>query len=139
MKYVLILIYTGLRPAELLQITNSRLDLENKVLIAGIKTEKGIDREIPLCDKIIPLLENIKIDFNYNIFYKSYKKAFARTSIRFLPPHCCRHTTATALVLAGVETKIITDILGHKSFSVTADNYVHIPLDEKITAVNKIK
>ena len=139
MRYPLVMIYTGLRPAELRQITPRRIDLSKKVLVAGVKTEKGINREIPLCDKIIPLVSNADFSFDRNEFYKKYKSAFDGMPIRYLPPHCCRHTAATALVLAGVDYKIIQEILGHSSFSVTADNYVHIPMGEKLGAVNKIK
>lgn len=138
MRYVLVMIYTGLRPAEVRQITPDRVNIAEKTLIAGVKTESGIDREIPLCDKIIPLMPDIVINFTRNQFYKYYKAAFKRAAIRYLPPHCCRHTTATALVLAGVDPKIIQEILGHSSYSVTADNYVHIPMASKIDAVNKI-
>ena len=83
-------------------------------------------------------MRDIQIDFTRDQFYKQYKSAFASSGVRYLPPHCCRHTTATALVLAGVDHKIVQDILGHSSFSVTADNYVHIPMKKKIAAVNKI-
>jgi len=138
MRYVLIMIYTGIRPAELRQITPERIDIPNKTLTVGVKTESGIDRDIPLCDKVLPLFDGLNIDFTRNTFYKAYKAAFDDSDIRYLPPHCCRHTAATALVLAKVEPKIIQDILGHSSFSITADNYVHVPMDKKLEAVNRI-
>lgn len=138
MRYALIMIYSGLRPAELRQLTPERIDVKKKTLTAGVKTESGIDRKIPICDKIIPLLPEARFDFTRHQFYSDYKDAFQKTEIRYLPPHCCRHTTATALVLAGVDPKIIQEILGHSSFTVTADNYVHIPMSNKIEAVNKI-
>lgn len=139
MRYALIMIYTGIRPAELRQITPDRINITDKTLTAGVKTESGIDRKIPLCAKVLPLFIDLEINFTRNTFYKAYKAAFEQSGIRYLPPHCCRHTAATALVLAKVEPKIIQDILGHSSFSVTADNYVHVPMDKKLEAVNKIK
>jgi integrase len=71
-------------------------------------------------------------------FYEQYYEALERVGTRRLTPHCCRHSAATALVLAGVDTNIIKEILGHSSFKVTADNYVHIPLEEKLKAVDKM-
>ena len=52
------MIYTGLRPTELLEILTENVHLEEKYMIGGIKTDAGKDRIIPLNDKIIPLIKN---------------------------------------------------------------------------------
>jgi integrase len=139
MRYALIMIYAGLRPAELRQLSDKRIHLDERYIVAGVKTDSGIDREIPINEKLVPLFNGASFGFERNDFYKKYREAFEITEIRYLSPHCCRHTTATALVLAGVDPNIIKEILGHSSFAVTSDNYVHVPREEKIKAINKLQ
>ena len=55
---ILIMIYTGLRPNELLEIQTENIHLDEKSMACGMKTEAGKDRIIPLNDKIIPLVKN---------------------------------------------------------------------------------
>ena len=52
------MIYTGLRPTELLEIQTENVHLDEKYMVGGMKTEAGKDRIIPLNDKIIPLVKN---------------------------------------------------------------------------------
>lgn len=37
-----------------------------------------------------------------------------------------RHTFATLALQAGVPLKVVSDILGHKNISITADLYSHV-------------
>ena len=55
---ILIMIYTGLRPTELLEIQTENVHLDEKYMVGGMKTEAGKDRIIPLNDQIIPLVKN---------------------------------------------------------------------------------
>lgn len=54
---ILIMIYTGLRPTELLEIRTENVHLDEKYMVGGMKTEAGRDRTIPICDKILPLVK----------------------------------------------------------------------------------
>ncbi len=40
--------------------------------------------------------------------------------------HCLRHTCGTFLASAGVELKLVQQVLGHKTFKLTADVYTHL-------------
>jgi len=51
---VLIMIYTGLRPGELVTIETSNIDIENRTIKGGIKTHAGKNRIIPINNKILP-------------------------------------------------------------------------------------
>ena len=55
---ILIMIYTGLRPTELLEIQTENVHLDEKYMVGGMQTEAGKDRIIPLNDKIMPLVKN---------------------------------------------------------------------------------
>ncbi len=50
-------------------------------------------------------------------------KASGLPRIRF---HDLRHTFATLALQAGVPLKVVSDILGHKNISITADLYSHV-------------
>lgn len=142
--YILIMIYAGLRLGELRRIKKEDVHLDEKYAIGGIKTEAGIDREIAFADKIMPIVtrfyekgKNKLLEMNEDNFYSRYHETTAELGIRDLPPHCCRHTYFTRLASEGVQPAVITQSGGHKDLSVTM-TYIHIPLADKLAAVNKI-
>lgn len=49
-------------------------------------------------------------------------------------PHSLRHSAASLLLAQGVPLKVISDILGHSSISVTADIYAHLVDEAKTEA-----
>jgi len=51
------------------------------------------------------------------------KKAEIRTSIRL---YDLRHTTATLLLQAGINPKIVSERLGHSTIVLTLDVYSHV-------------
>jgi site-specific recombinase XerD len=52
--------------------------------------------------------------------------------------HDIRHSTASALINAGVDLYTVGQVLGHKSLASTA-RYAHLDMRSKIDAINKIK
>jgi integrase len=52
--------------------------------------------------------------------------------------HDLRHTTATLLIRAGVHLKAVQLILRHADISTTAENYVHLDLDDLREALTKL-
>ena len=55
--YVLVMIYTGYRPTELLTLTADSYDKACNVLTAGIKTDAGKGRAMPVHPRILPIIE----------------------------------------------------------------------------------
>jgi integrase len=56
---------------------------------------------------------------------KAFRKAVERAGLPRLGPHGLRHTWATVALEAGVLTKVVADVLGHSSSTITADLYSH--------------
>ena len=57
MDMLLIGIYSGFRPSELCNIEIKNVDLENNIIVEGMKTEAGRDRVVPIHPLIKPLVE----------------------------------------------------------------------------------
>lgn len=144
--YVLIMCYAGLRYGELATILLENIHLSESYMIGGIKTEAGIDREIPIHQRIAPIIQRFAskqktklLEINEDNFYASYWAMVARTGIRELPPQTCRHFYFSSMTAAGVQGGIIAETGGHASFLTTMKNYVRIPLVDKLAAVNSIE
>lgn len=143
---ILIMCYCGLRRGELTTIELANVYLKERYMIGGIKTEAGINREIPICEKVYPIIERFYqtnamrlFECAENYFYDQYWQMVERTGIRKFPPQTCRHYYFTQLTAAGIQAGIIAETGGHASFLTTMKNYVRIPLEDKLAAVNKIK
>lgn len=62
----------------------------------------------------------------------------ALAGLRPVNLHGLRHSMATAAVAAGVPIKVLQELLGHASFSTTADIYAHVLKTEKISAIDSL-
>lgn len=148
---ILIMIYSGMRPTELLELKTRNVHINEKYMIGGIKTSNGIDREIPIHEKIIPLIKKrynenneyliMKAQneaFNYRHYLDVFKDVTSRLGIKHLP-HDCRDTTATEMYNNEVKPLIYKLILGHSIEDITEKHYVNITLEQKLEAINTIK
>lgn len=151
-KVILILIYTGVRIGELLDLKKENIDLKEKCFdIVASKTQAGI-RKVPIADKVFPLFCEwyYKNDceylistpegkhFEYRNYYDSYWKPFMSQMGIEHRPHDTRHTCVSLLAAAGVDERVIKKIVGHKGQGVTQTVYTHFEVDELLDAINKI-
>jgi integrase len=56
---------------------------------------------------------------------KGFGRTVARAGLPRLCPHGLRHTLATVALESGVLTKVVADVLGHSSATITVDLYSH--------------
>ena len=147
-SYVLLMIYTGTMPGELLKMQKDCIDLENQRIIgAGIKTKKRKETPIVLPDVIIPVVERILeqsdtdklVNYRKHKFYDEYYKCLERANVDKKPPYSCRHTTGTALGTSEtpIPLWIMKEIMRHTKIS-TTQKYVHPDTDIILDAANKI-
>ncbi len=149
---ILMLIYSGLRIGELLNLKKEDVNLSERWFdVTASKTEAGI-RKVPIAEKIVPFFEYWmnKNDceyvlstpegkrFEYRNFYDSYWLPLIEQMGMQHYPHDTRHTCISLLTVAGVQDKIIKKIVGHKGQSVTEVVYTHFEIQELIEAINKI-
>ena len=118
---------TGCRREEALNVKWTDIDFENKVLhLPGTKTAKS-DRLVPLSDRLIDILSDLKHNteylFNLQADYvtKSFKKLMPKHHL-----HELRHTFATRCLEKGVSMKTLQLWLGHATYKQTADTYSHV-------------
>lgn len=141
--YILIMIYSGMMPGELLACKRENIDLNNRVIVgAGKKTKVRKETPIAIADCIVPVIENIcgeikLIHINKDKFYTEYYRAIRNANIRELPPYSCRHTTATALA-SKVPPSILQRVMRHSKFT-TTQRYIHHSAEQAKEAVNAIK
>ncbi len=152
-QIVLMLIYTGVRISELLDLKKENVHLNERYFdVLASKTENGI-RKVPIADKVLPFFRFWYNDtkseyllhtengeqFKYRNYYDSYFLPLMNNLGLSQTPHCCRHTCISMLAEAKVDQTTIKKIVGHSgAMTLTERIYTHLDIEELINAINKI-
>lgn len=146
-----ILLYTGLRINELLEIEKKNVHLEKRYMIGGKKTKAGLNRVIPIHEDIYPLIEkhfnssdaylieNKGSRVNYYTFMHTYWERLKEHLGTDQTPHCTRHTFITYADKHGLNQIAVKKIVGHTTGDITGDVYTHKNIQLLVDEVNKIK
>ncbi|MCI0450649.1 MAG: tyrosine-type recombinase/integrase [Chlorobi bacterium] len=155
---VLFALYTGCRITEIINVQHCDIDFKNRTLTIrnkpNFKTKSGKVRQIPICEGLNSLLENIcsgKSGDNYLFslknnmklrkdyvswkFKKYLRKAGLSERFHF---HCLRHTFITNLIKKDININFVKELAGHTQIQTTM-SYIHIGINDLRTAVNSIK
>ena len=151
-KVVLMLIYSGVRISELLDLKKENVNLEEKWFdVIASKTQAGI-RKVPISDKVLPFFQewmdknNCEYilstpdakHFEYRNYYDSYWIPLMQQMNMEHTPHEARHTCVSLLADAGVDERMVKKIVGHKGQGVTQTVYTHFEIEALLDAINKI-
>lgn len=134
---ILLLMYTGLRHAEVLTLPLSAVDLKEGTIFLS-HTKSGRSRYVTLNSVAIDLLKSIKptpgspwvfpgVDPKkpMNNIRKVWMRALASAKVKHARIHDLRHSLAGAAAVAGVSLYTIQKMLGHAS-SQTTQRYAHL-------------
>lgn len=148
---ILVYIYTGFRPSELLDLKcQDGVNLELKYLQGGGKTEAGKNRIVPIHSKILPIIQKYYNQGNEYLFsndnkhfkYATWEYYFSNimTELNLKhTPYDTRHTTATDLDNVGANQVSRKRILGHRDNNVTDKVYTHKDIEELRKAINLLE
>lgn len=138
---ILILIYTGMRISELLTLNKFQVNLNEMVIVGGLKTDAGRDRIIPVHPKIQnyisrhyescrnKLIEHDGKPYTSRYYRKKYYEVLESLGIRKISPHKARHTFFSLMSLYCKDSKVIADVGGHTDVHFTENVYVHPDLE----------
>ena len=152
-KLVLMLIYSGVRINELLDLKKEDVHLDEQIFyVRQSKTAAGV-RKVPIADKVLPFwkmflekskcpyaVANIKGD---HLTYDNFKRRYwypLKEQLNFDHTiHETRHTCISQLTMKNANPTIIKHIVGHKSImTLTEAVYTHIENKELIDTINLI-
>lgn len=153
-QVILILIFTGVRINELLNLKKENIHLEDQYLeVVESKTTNGI-RKVPIADYIMPfILEMMNdTDSEYLIHHANGQQMkYERFNNKYFHPimkslkmkhriHDTRHTCISLLVETNTSQTTIKKIVGHKgAMTLTERVYTHLDIHTLIQAINQIK
>ena len=153
--------YTGFRPSELLSIRLENINLEERTIVGGCKTEAGKNRIVPIHSAILDLVEQKyneaierKSEWLFGMYYKTkgpeqmlymtYFNYFKRTiaNLGLNPehrPHDPRKQFATMAKKYNVDEYAIKLIMGHQITDITESIYTDRDPSWLLEEIEKIK
>ncbi len=148
---ILILLYSGMRVGELLEMQRCNVDLDTKTMKIVRAKNKSSLRTVPIHDKIFPLVKKYydmgcepllpNTDGKYftytNYQQKKWKQIMTQLEMSHLP-HDTRHTFASLADTAGLKKLCIKRIMGHESNDITDRVYTHKDITELLEQINLI-
>lgn len=146
---VLMLIYTGVRVSELINLKTADVNIVDRYLtVRHSKTDAGV-RDVPIGEIILPyfksfydanndfLLERMELH-KRTVPYNRYMYLWRKTMGNDYDPHDARHTFVSMLQEMKITPVILKSIVGHKNGDVT-EHYTHIDMQVKLSWVDKLQ
>ena len=144
-RMILILLYTGLRIGELLNLRKQDINRRSSYLIVKhAKTKAGEGRIIPIHHRIMPLIEQLYNDtdnYLFTISYTTFRKHFQDIMKQLNCKHTIhdtRHTFAS-LLDAVAPPNSLRSLLGHKQGDITTRVYTHKAIRELRKTIELLK
>lgn len=151
-KFLLVLLYSGMRPKELMAVKKDDVNLDDGYIsITASKTKAGI-RLVPIHNKLLPIVSDLmKTDGNYliqtdrgcqvqyqNYIDRNFKKIMQEMNAKHTL-YDTRHTFITFAHKCEFDLLNLQRIVGHKSSTITENVYTHTMIDELKNEINKLE
>jgi integrase len=88
-------------------------------------------------DLVFPNLEGGQM-ITSNLLFSNYKPLLRKAGLPAIRVHDLRHTAATLLFIQGIHPKVVSEMLGHASVSITLDLYSHVLPNMQREAVGRM-
>ena len=114
-------------------------------------TKSHRTRVIPFPRQLLPILKELKSrsksgyvienakgeQMSVRSYQRSFENLIDKLSVSKLSFHALRHTFATRALESGMDVKTLSEVLGHKSATVTLNRYAHSMIEHKRNAMDK--
>lgn len=150
-KVTLIMLYTGMRCSEVLQLKTADIHLDEQYLIGGMKTNAGKNRTVPIHNLLVPIFKELLSPNSewlfpntlgthrtYDVFYANEFKIYMNKLHIGHTTHECRHTFISMMYELNTDPVLLKKIIGHSEKDLTAKVYTHISIKTLVEAVNKL-
>lgn len=152
-KLILIQCYTGFRPKELCTLKTENVDLEQNIIVGGMKTKAGTNRTVPIHPNIREFVdffvkkESCMLfsgftdgEFTYDVYRRRFEKAILELNLN--PEHRCHDPRKTFVTMAkkyNVDEYAIKRIVGHSIGDLTEKIYTERDTEWLMNEMKKIK
>ena len=149
-RMLLILIYTGMRIGEMLNMNRDNINFDECYMVGGSKTEAGRDRVIPIHQEILPLVKSQLGDnkwlvqstrgnaVNYSNLVTQFNTYMSGLGMNH-KFHDARKTAISLMHSAGIPMETIKIIVGHAGSDVTEKVYLFKNKNELVKVINTMK
>ena len=145
---ILLMIYTGMMPGEMLRLYVCNVDQEAmEITDIGLKTAVRREAPIPYPHFLAPIIDDLilhagkkgkMVPVQKDNYYTRYYAKLAELGIRKLPPYSCRHTTGTALAKGNIAPATIQKAMRHAKLE-TQKRYTHMDTSDVRAALDITK
>lgn len=130
-----IAIYTGMRRGEICKLQKSHIQGDVLTIPAG-NTKTMKTRTVPLVDAVLPWLEHIPLQINFEGLKTGFDRARKAAGMPHVHFHDLRHSTASMMVRNGADLHTISKVLGHSTTRMS-ERYAHVQVDQQRDALKK--
>lgn len=116
---------------ELIHIVNQRQRLSTGQIVDCSPKSATSIRSLPIPQQLLPLLRANRQLAGYLCALSpsgldaAHRALVRRLGLPYIPLHGLRHSMATACIRHGGDMRALQDVLGHASYSTTANRYTH--------------
>lgn len=153
---ILMMIFTGVRPSELLLVKTADVFLDENYFICGIKNESSRNRKVPISRLVKPFFEKyykeaVESNSEYliintvgtNMKYSNYNRDKFHRIMEQLEmkhtPHDARHTFATFMERCDANKLATQLIMGHSPRLLIDKVYTHKNVEDLLKEIDKLE